>query len=233
MTWSPSLSLAHLLPNLFGALCEHPRTPGPGKGVTGEGEPPRILAPGPRFLPICPHLIQNATIFPKTADKATRSYTTWGRNTPRFILRTNHTLSTRGWGGCEGPQLTGDTPHPGDISTYPPGGQTPRSAARGSPGHLQACVSRAWGGRPHSPPGAQRMNPSWWGAGTDCLSSLLSPASLFSWIFSYKALRRMKAGRCGWRSRAGPVALSLVLLMLNFSLFLPRNSLILSVHAQT
>lgn len=89
------------------------------------------------------------------------------------------------------------------------------------------------GGSPHSPPGAQRMNPSWWGAGTDCLSSLLSPASLFSWIFSYKALRRMKAGRCGWRSRAGPVALSLVLLMLNFSLFLPRNSLILSVHAQT
>lgn len=40
MTWSPSPSLARLLPNPFGVLCEHPHTPlGTARGSLGKGSP--------------------------------------------------------------------------------------------------------------------------------------------------------------------------------------------------
>lgn len=104
---------------------------------------------------------------------------------------------------------------------WPPPGMCPESMGVGS----------------QSPPGARRTNTGVWGSGQrPPLLPALPPAVQAACFSPAKPSTRIKGAAEIWPLPASPassVVPRLVMSMLNFSLFLLRNSPILSVHAQT
>lgn len=142
---------------------------------TGEGEPrgPRLLAHMPSFC----RKRDDISSFQKPPTHGTTQLHRLGQKCPRIHPDTKSRLNKQGLGKMRTTVTPkhGHPPQREDSGTYPLGGRTPRLSERGSHGHLQACVLRAWGSAPTAHPGLGGRTPVSGGAGRDRLSSRLFP----------------------------------------------------------